>query len=123
MGRAHHMDILVVDDEPSIRRLLRRLLEGEGHVVSEAEHGAAALTLVKGKHPDLVITDLMMPVMNGHELIATLRDDHTTASIPIVVVSSGFDLHSLRADAAVAKPFTLQQILSTVHAVITGDPT
>ena len=79
--------ILVVDDEPDQRFLLRRLLERAGHEVSEAHHGAAALQAVRESAPDLVVTDVMMPVMDGVELIRCLRGDPATAYIPILAAS------------------------------------
>ena len=79
--------ILVVDDEPDLRFLLRRVLGGAGHDVQEAGDGADALTSIRRSPPDLVVTDVMMPVMDGVELIRRLRDDPATKDIPIVAVS------------------------------------
>jgi CheY-like chemotaxis protein len=83
--------ILVVDDEPDIRFLLRHYFELAGHEVSEARDGSAALKLVETSHPDLIVTDLMMPIMGGRELIARLRADAKTAAIPILQLSSNPD--------------------------------
>ena len=80
--------ILVVDDESNMRFLIRMILEHAGYEVVEAAHGAAALERAKQSPPDLVVTDLMMPVMNGRELIERLRAEPETAGIPIVVVSA-----------------------------------
>ena len=66
--------ILVVDDEPDERFLLRRMFEREGYEVLDACDGAAALAIVRESPPDLILTDMMMPVMDGAELIRRLRE-------------------------------------------------
>jgi CheY-like chemotaxis protein len=96
--------ILVIDDEPDLRFLIRRILERAGHEVVEAGHGAAGLEAVKRSPPDLVITDMMMPVMDGAELIVQLRSDPATASIPIMAVSAD-PQRAAAADAVLRKPF------------------
>jgi two-component system chemotaxis response regulator CheY len=80
--------VLVVDDEASLRFILRLAFEGSGHTVTEAADGAAALAAIQAAKPDLVATDLMMPVMDGRELISRLRADPATARLPILLVSS-----------------------------------
>jgi two-component system chemotaxis response regulator CheY len=94
--------VLVVDDEPDVRFLLRLEFEVAGHQVSEAADGAAALKLIETFRPDLIVTDLMMPVMDGRELIARLRADAKTAGIPILQLSSNPDL-AAGADACLNK--------------------
>ena len=79
--------ILVVDDEPDQRFLLRRIFERAGHEVTDAGDGAAALRAVRESPPDLVVTDMMMPVMGGAELIRRLRSEPATAGIPILAAS------------------------------------
>ncbi|MGH2828074.1 MAG: ATPase domain-containing protein [Actinomycetota bacterium] len=80
--------ILIVDDEPDIRFLHQLIFRRDGHEVRVANHGAAALERVKDERPDLVITDIMMPVMDGNGLIKSLRSDPETATIPILAVSA-----------------------------------
>ena len=113
--------ILVVDDESNIRFLLRMVFELEGFKVVEAHHGAAALELVKEEQPDLVVTDLMMPVMNGRELIERLRADAETAGIPIVVLSANANAGVAGADAALGKPFAPDALLATVRSLSRKD--
>jgi CheY-like chemotaxis protein len=110
--------VLVVDDEPSLRLLLRRVLEDAGLEVFEASNGAAALVEVAARRPVLVVTDVMMPVMNGRELIERLRSDPATASILIVVASAETGIASLPVDAAVPKPFRTDVVLDTVRRLI-----
>ena len=109
--------ILVVDDEPDQRFLLRRILQRAGHEVSEATDGAAALRAVQESPPDLVVTDVMMPVMNGVELIRCLRGDPATAHIPILAASG--DTHVAgAADAILAKPYDWHHLLTLVEALL-----
>jgi CheY-like chemotaxis protein len=96
--------VLVVDDEPDVRYLLRVTLELAGYLVVEAAHGEAALEQVRSSPPQLVVTDQMMPVMNGGELIERLRADGATEAIPIVMVSGTRSAQG-GADAILGKPF------------------
>ena len=100
-------NILIVDDESSMRFLLRMTFEGAGHQVAEAADGVAAIEQVEGgRLPDLVATDFMMPRMNGGELIARLRRNPATAPIPIILVSaSPASENRTQADAFFHKPF------------------
>ena len=100
--------ILVVDDEPAQRFLLRRIFERAGHEVTDAGDGAAALQAVGESPPDLVVTDMMMPVMGGAELIRRLRCDPATAGIPILAASGDPHLAD-GADAVMAKPYAWQR--------------
>lgn len=109
--------ILVVDDEPDQRFLLRRIFERAGHEVSEAGNGAAALQAVRESAPDLVVTDVMMPVMDGVELIRCLRDDPATARIPILAASGDTHLAGT-ADATVLKPYDWRHLLSVADALL-----
>jgi CheY-like chemotaxis protein len=109
--------ILVVDDEPDQRFLLRRILQRAGHEVGEANDGAAALRAVRESPPDLVVTDVMMPVMNGVELIRRLRDDPATAHIPILAASGDGHLAGA-ADAVLSKPYEWSHLLALVEALL-----
>jgi CheY-like chemotaxis protein len=109
--------ILVVDDEPDQRFLLRRVLQRAGYEVSAANDGAAALRAVQESPPDLVVTDVMMPVMNGVELIRCLRGDTATAHIPILAASGDTHLAGA-ADAVLAKPYEWHHLLAIVAALL-----
>ena len=87
--------VLVVDDEPSARSALETLLTGEGYVVETAEDGAAALEIVAERPPELIVTDLQMPRMDGMELLAKVRTENP--AIPVVVATSVQDLSSATA--------------------------
>lgn len=112
--------VLVVDDEPDIRFLLRVTLEQAGYGVIEAAHGAAALERVRVSPPALVITDRMMPLMGGGELIDRLRADEVTASIPIVMIT-GTRGPQPGADAVLTKPFAPDELIALVASLIEGE--
>src|SRR5678810_606526 len=76
--------ILVVDDMPANRRLLAAVLGAQGYRLLEAADGSEALAAVRAERPDLVITDVLMPVMDGYEFVRQLRLDPATARIPVV---------------------------------------
>src|SRR4051794_26967646 len=80
--------VLVVDDEPEIRELCRVNLEFEGFEVLEAANGIEALEVVRSRHPDLVFLDLMMPGMDGWDVLHTLKEDESTAHIPVVLLTA-----------------------------------
>jgi diguanylate cyclase (GGDEF)-like protein len=79
--------ILVVDDEPDIRDILRILLEGEGFEVEEAENGREALEKIQKRPPDLVITDYVMPEMDGEELCRKIKKDILIRHIPVIMLT------------------------------------
>jgi len=111
--------ILVVEDDPAIRRAIVAQLRGEGYDVIEAANGREALAAARADKPDLVLTDLAMPVMDGFELITTLRKNSTT---PVIVLSvRGGEADRVRAldlgaDDFVAKPFSVAELLARVRA-------
>ena len=111
--------VLVVDDEPDYRFLLRITLELAGYAVVEASHGEAALESVRVSRPALVITDRMMPLMGGGELIERLRADVGTAAIPIVMVT-GTNGAQPGADAVLTKPFEPDELIRLVARLIEG---
>lgn len=118
MGR-----ILVVDDEPSVRFLLRLAFEMAGHQVDEAPNGLVAIQAVEnGRKPDLVATDFMMPSMNGGELIARLRANPQTADVPIILVSSspGSERRT-EADVFIRKPFDPMELAARAERLLKGD--
>ena len=109
--------ILVVDDEPDQRFLLRRIFERAGHQVADASDGAAALKAVWDSPPDLVVTDIMMPVMDGVELIRRLRCEPATAGVPILAASGDSHLAD-GADAVVPKPYEWRHLVEAADALL-----
>jgi CheY-like chemotaxis protein len=84
----HDRPVLVVDDDPTVRHLFRRLLEPEGYVVAEAENGRAALERLRDVSPSVILLDLMMPEMDGFDFAAELRRHDAWREIPIIVITA-----------------------------------
>ena len=112
--------ILVVDDDPDTRYVFRLIFEAADYEVDEAPNGLAALGAVKKSRPDLLITDLLMPFMDGLALINRLRSERRTARLPIIAVSGNPDAKeaAARADAVVGKPFDRRQLLDVVRSLL-----
>ena len=109
--------ILVVDDDPSMRFLFRLILESAGYEVDEARNGVAALILLKEDVlPGLIVTDLMMPIMDGAALIERLRSEPRTAGLQIMAVSGNPNAREVasRADHVLGKPFDRSELLAIV---------
>jgi CheY-like chemotaxis protein len=115
--------ILVVDDDADTRFMLRMILEPAGHEVVEAADGEAALGFIgPNSLPDVITTDLTMPVLSGAGLIERLRSEPRTASIPIVVVSADpFAARVLQAsglvEAVVIKPFDASVLAACIRSI------
>jgi CheY-like chemotaxis protein len=115
--------VLVVDDDSSTRFAIRMIIEKAGHQVVEAEHGEAALAhIIPDPLPDIVTTDLAMPVLSGEQLIERLRSAPRTAAIPIIVVSghpaAARALYaSGQVEAFVAKPFDAADLTNCIRQV------
>ncbi|MBY0380535.1 MAG: response regulator transcription factor [Xanthobacteraceae bacterium] len=115
------LKILVIDDEPPIRKLLRMGLSTQGYGILEAPNGKTALQLLEEK-PDLVILDLGLPDIQGHELLRLIRARNE--SVPIVVLSSRGDeagkvqALDLGADDYITKPFGMDELLARIRAAL-----
>ena len=108
--------VLVVDDHPPIVELLRDLLEDEGFVVLTAPDGQAALAVATAAQPDLILTDLMMPQMDGRVLRARLLEQPLTAQIPVLLMSAAGHARARDGFAAfIVKPFSIDVLLDAVH--------
>ena len=114
--------ILVVDDEPMIREILRETLEQEGHRVSEAENGKVACDMVGTEAFDLILTDVKMPVMDGFTLMKNLGD--LTDEVPVIVITSFSDIDvavdaiRLGAYDYIVKPFNISQVTISVRRAL-----
>lgn len=109
--------ILVVEDDNLIRESLVELLDSEGFRVEEAEHGKAALRLLEsGATPSVILLDLMMPEMNGWELLQVLRNDARFKTIPVIVVSAAGDHQNYPrlATAYLKKPVDVDALLNEI---------
>jgi DNA-binding response OmpR family regulator len=122
--------ILLVDDDDSLRAMLRRLLTGLGYAVQEANDGEEAMLSCKRQQPDLVITDLVMPDAEGLAFIKTLR--RMSTEVKIIAMSGGvngsmgnylFIAQSLGADYTFEKPFETQEMLSVIRRLLDPNQT
>lgn len=116
--------ILVVDDSDEVRLLVSRLLEREGYQVTAAESGVSALTLLQTVVPDLVVSDIMMPDVDGYRLLERVRDDPRLAAVPVIFLSALGDATSLErgnrlgVEHYLVKPFTAKQLLAVVSGTL-----
>jgi DNA-binding response OmpR family regulator len=113
--------ILVVDDEPDLRRMLRRYLEAEGFEVAEAAGGEAALSRTRGAAPDLIVLDVGMPGMDG---FAVLQEIRKVSDIPVIMLTARTEEVdrvvglTIGADDYVTKPFSPRELVARVRAVL-----
>ena len=119
--------VLIVDDSPAMRTFVRRVVEISGFdlvACFEAEHGQAALDLVRAQWVDAILTDINMPVMDGEELLHQLTRDEMLRSIPVLVVSTDATdariqrLLSSGASGYVTKPFVPEQLRAALEAIL-----
>lgn len=122
MGR-----ILVVDDEPHIVKLVSFALERAGHEVLQAADGVQGVAVASESHPDLILMDVMMPVMSGYDALDRLKSDSSTSDIPVVMLSAKSQHYEqeegLRRGALqyICKPFTPRDLADTVNAILSGE--
>ena len=116
--------VLVVDDDPVILKLLTVNFELEGYEVLGATQGAEALDVARERRPDVVVSDIMMPVMSGIDLVIAMQADAELATIPVVLLSAKAQAADVRAglDAGAAdyvtKPFEPLDLVNRVEAVL-----
>lgn len=116
------MKILIAEDEPSLRENLQWMLELEGFEVLAARDGREALLLAQAHKPDLLLTDLMMPELDGYGLVKALREQPLTATLPIIMLTARADRSDMRtgmnlgADDYLTKPCRRDELLEAVHA-------
>lgn len=117
-------DIVLVDDDRVIQKMVGGFLERTGYKVRKASNGIEALKLVNARVPDLVITDVRMPELNGIELTSRLRGNHRTASVPILMFSDLGEAHhalagyAVGADDYLPKPFELAILEAKVQSLL-----
>jgi CheY-like chemotaxis protein len=114
--------VLVVDDDDDMRFILRLLLERSGYQVLDAANGVAALVTIKATRPDVLVTDLRMPMMDGAELTQRVRSDPNLNEIPIVIITAYAVVPETveLADAVIPKPFAPERVADTVARLIGG---
>ena len=115
--------ILIVEDDPDIGRIAQMILKKADYSVRLANHGQLALDMVAEDLPHLIITDVMMPEMDGLELLSILKNDEATKSIPVMMMSALTDDSDVRkgqmggAEYYLKKPFSMMQLMAAVKGV------
>ena len=116
------MHVLLIDDEPMVRKIVRKMLERQGHTVVEAENGRIGLAELQKRPFDLVVTDIVMPEVEGLEVLMSVRQHHP--SLPVVVMSGtghalalkSLELASkLGATAVLQKPFASDALAQAIY--------
>ena len=116
--------IMVVDDNPDIITIVKTILEGKGYNVLSASSGAQLLNLLEGTKPDLIILDIMMPEMDGLEVLSRLKALTETASIPVILLTAKVQYedvlggYKLGADYYITKPFTSTQLVNGINLLL-----
>lgn len=120
MEETNKKKVLIVDDEPSVRRLVSEILS-KSYSVLEAQNGELAVYMAHTQKPDLILMDLMMPMMDGFTACCAIKKDQTTKEIPVVILTAtGFELNKklskdvAGADGYITKPFSSQELLGAV---------
>jgi two-component system alkaline phosphatase synthesis response regulator PhoP len=116
--------IIVVDDNPDIVNIVKTILEGKGYNVMCAYSGAELFTKLKEKKPDLIILDIMMPEMDGLEVLTRLKGVPETASLPVILLTAKVQYedvlggYKLGADYYITKPFTSTQLTNGINLLL-----
>lgn len=116
---AHSPTILIVDDDPSIRKMLVEVLTLEGYPTETATNGQEALDMLSPSGPRIILLDLLMPVLDGRGMVQRLESDPVARSAHKVILVSAFEkleaARDLVVDGTLAKPFTVVQLLNVME--------
>jgi len=116
--------ILVADDSPTIRHLIMKFLDGEGYEIVTASDSADVVYLIDEINPDLVISDIMMPGMDGYTFLRHIRKEKTQASLPVIIMSTKEreDMEDLFVSYGISgylqKPFEKEQLVSLIEKAL-----
>ena len=116
--------IMVVDDNPDIITIVKTILEGKGYQVLSASGGQELLNLLTDRKPDLIILDIMMPEMDGLEVLGRLKAVAETASVPVILLTAKVQYedvlggYNLGADYYITKPFTSTQLVNGINLLL-----
>jgi two-component system, OmpR family, alkaline phosphatase synthesis response regulator PhoP len=120
----HNKTIMVVDDNPDIITIVRTILEGRGFNVLSASSGAECLEALKSQKPDLIVLDIMMPEMDGLEVLTRLKSTSEFTNIPVVLLTAKVQYedvlggYKLGADYYITKPFTSTQLINGINLLL-----
>ena len=116
--------ILVVEDEPSLQKLLEYQLKRIGHEIVVVANGQQALASVKSDRPDLVLLDVMLPVMGGFQVLRQLQEDKNTSNIPVIMLSAKGQQHDIAAGIEkgvfdyITKPFNIPNLAERIDKAL-----
>jgi len=116
--------ILVADDEEDVKEIVAKILEAQGYAVTTAYDGLDAVEKIRAEKPDLVLLDIMMPVLDGYEVCKRLQEDVQTADIPVLFLSAAADQEAVSrgmnagAKDYVIKPFEPSKLLDKIGKTI-----
>jgi excisionase family DNA binding protein len=114
--------VLIVDDDDGLREFLRSNLEIEGYVVREAASAEDGLAVLEDEPPDLILLDVMMPGMNGWEMLQRVQEKHGVGAIPVIMfsgkVEAGAEAEERGAQAFIGKPFDPEQLLASTRQLL-----
>jgi len=119
--------VLVIDDETVVGTILRYAFEVKGHQTVVADGGRAGIDMARSEHPDAIVLDLMMPAVNGYDVLGILRDDEATKQVPILVLTAVTMLRererclSEGADMFMTKPFDPRDVATAVDALLSSE--
>ena len=120
--------VVIADDDPDIRAMITQKLSQAGHEVTATEDGAAALAAVKRSRPDVVVLDMQMPGLSGLDVVRMIRADPTTATVPVIMVTSHSEPQFIGesfnsgADDFLAKPFRPRELAARIAQLMQGGP-
>ena len=123
MNQSYVKKVLIVDDESTIRMLVKSMLVN-GYTVLEAENGEEAVHIARSQRPDLILMDIMMPEMDGYTACSVIKTDQQTKVIPVVFLTAvGYQLNKelakqVGADGYITKPFTTTGLLDTIGKLL-----
>lgn len=118
--------VLVVDDDPNIRRMIIAALKRDGYDFLEAPNGREALDVMRAQHPDVVVLDLMMPVLSGWDVLRERSEDAGLRAIPVIIISANRDPEVATAVAQgicafLPKPFDIGALSALVRSCVLPD--
>ncbi len=128
MSEATKPRILVVEDDPDLRTIVRLQLSSAGFEIREAENGAVGYEAIQQEVPDLVILDLMMPVMDGFGFLKRIRSSLTLQDVPVLILTASEDErnrtrgYQYKADAYMSKPYDLMELTQEVTRLCNSVP-
>lgn len=116
--------VLLIDDDPLLIALVQHKLSARGYIVATANDGAAGLECANALHPDLIVLDMMMPVLDGRSVLQRLREDPSLARVPVMVLTARsreediVDMLQLGASDYLVKPFSPEELAARIGRLV-----